>query len=132
MARKPPKEQYRAAARLIRCLMDGPSSIKDMADESGFAEGTVRLHAHALQCEDVTRICGYEGRNPIYELNNDGLPNVAWKKASPAERQAAYRARKLQRVLAGSTTRKDAATTATLKKVNDENHAASLANQLAP
>lgn len=90
-------------AKLMRCIMDGPSTISDAQEETGMHYVTTRRYLKALHRERVIHVCGWEpdvrGRPVIIVYALGDKPDVARKRLSHTQRQQAYRNRKKLRLL---------------------------------
>lgn len=88
----------RTAAKVMRMLWDAPCSVKDIRDETGLAETSIRDYIAALHALKLVHICGrgyaVNGirRVPLYRFD-PGKPDVLLKPKSGAERSADYRER---------------------------------------
>lgn len=98
-----------AFARLIKELLHGDMSRKELAEESGLYITTVVEYTKAMHREGVVHVCRWEpdarGKHsiPIYKLGKGkDAPRI---RMTAAERQAKYRAKirqlKLMRALTG-------------------------------
>jgi len=72
------RSHYHGVAMMMRCLLDGPSEIKELVDISGLAESTVRMWIKAMIECYVVRIGLHVGGmgtplRYVYELNPEYL-----------------------------------------------------------
>ncbi len=85
-------------AKMMRCLLDGPSTIRDVMHETGLHYVTVREYLAALHREEVIHICAWDrdSRNvptiKVYALGEK--TDAARPRQTAGERQARYRNRK--------------------------------------
>lgn len=85
-------------AKMLRCLTDGPSTIRDVMHETGLHYVTTRDYLTALHKEGVIHICAWDrdSRNgPTIKVYALGEKTDAKRpKQTDGERQARYRNRK--------------------------------------
>ena len=85
-----------AFSKLMRCLHDGPHTLRELVQETGLTRGTVSLYVHALRREKLVRIAGWDtdsiGRTclPAFAIGSE--PDARRVKMSRKESNARYRA----------------------------------------
>lgn len=88
-------------AHLIRMLCDGPCTIQEIADETGLHYMTVQVYLRELRQAGAAHIAAWEkdskGRDIIKVYALGPGKDAKRRKMTGAERQAACRARKLER-----------------------------------
>lgn len=95
---------YDGAALLMKSLLDGRSSFKELLDASGMGRRTVARYVDAMRKARVIRLVASDCRSPVYELNPDSLPDVNLMLGANKrhiERQRIRRARAKQAKLLG-------------------------------
>lgn len=88
-------------AHLIKMLCDGPCTIQEIADETGLHYMTVQVYLRELRKAGAAHIAAWEkdarGRDVIKVYALGPGKDAKRQKMTGAERQAACRARRLQR-----------------------------------
>jgi len=88
-------------AHLIRMLCDGPCTIQEIADETGLHYMTVQVYLRELRQAGAAHIAAWEkdsrGRDQIKVYGLGVGKDAKRRKLTGAERQAACRARRLER-----------------------------------
>jgi predicted ArsR family transcriptional regulator len=89
-----------AFAKLIRCLQLNPSTLYEMAEESGLHYITVRRYMYALHQENAVHVSGWEkdsrGRDAIKVFKFGAGKDKPRHKFTGVERQRRVRAKKKQ------------------------------------
>jgi DNA-binding transcriptional ArsR family regulator len=90
-----PRVSWNVNARLMRLLWDGPHTMRELIEETGLSESTVRGYVKALRNNKLVAITDLVGRHGthIYQWKPDAK-DYKRKKLTPAERQKRCRERK--------------------------------------
>lgn len=103
---RPARPAHLAVALMMARLLDGPATVRDIADETGLTEFSTRCYMRAMRRHRVVYVAGWEldaaGRQTLAAYKLGKRPDaVRVPPRTNSERMKHYRARKLDAQLLG-------------------------------